>query len=91
MSSRPLKPEEIAAITAVYYACKGDTHAHQPIPLIRNKFAKSLRPYAKEILEKAARRPEQYIQKRKNKDVTYSITLNGIKLLEDMNIIPRRR
>jgi len=90
MSSKPLKPEEIAAIIAVYYACHGDIHAHQPEELIRNKFTKTLRSYAKKILEETAKRPELFIQKHKNKNVTYSITLNGIKLLEDMNIIPRR-
>jgi len=91
MSSKPLKPEEIATILAVYDACAGSTHAHQPIERIRNKFAKGLRPYAKELLEKVTRRPEVYIQRQKNKNVTYSIALNGIILLEDMNIIPRRR
>jgi len=91
MSAKPLKSEEIAAIAAVYYACGGSIKAHQPLQFIRNKFEKSFRPYAKEILEKVVRRPEQYVQKHKNREVTYSITLNGIKLLEDMNIIPRKR
>lgn len=91
MSSKPLRPEEIAAIVAVYYACGGDIHAHQSVPHIRNKFDKYFRPFAKRILEKVARRPERYIQRHRNKNLTYSITLNGIKLLEDMNIVHRRR
>ena len=91
MTERPLKPEEIAAIMAAYDACGGDIHAHQPVERIRRKFRKELRQYAKKCLEKAARHPERYIQKHTNKNVTYSITLAGIRLLEDMNIIPRKR
>ena len=91
MSARPLKPGEITAIVALYYACGGDIHAHQPIERIKAKFTKDVRQYAKRLLEKTARHPERYVQKHTNKNVTYSITLAGIRLLEDMNIIPRKR
>jgi len=91
MSAKPLKQAEIATVMAVYHACKGDIHAHQPVQLIRKKFVKDLRDAAKRLLEETARRPERYILKHKNKDTTYSITLNGIRVLEDMNLIPRMR
>jgi len=91
MTTKPLRQEEIAAILAIYYACNGSIRAHQPIERIKVKFVKALRPEAKKILEQTAKRPERYILKHKNKTETYAITLNGIKLLEDLGIIPRKR
>jgi len=91
MSGRPLTEEEKAALVAVYDACGGDIHAHQPIQRIRGKFIKELRPHAKRIVEKLATRPERLIQKHTNREKTYSITLAGIQKLEDLGMISRRR
>lgn len=80
-----LKPEEIATIFAVYEACNRSIHAHQPIQRIQVKMRRDLKKGIKKWVEKVARKPEQYIQK--HKDKTYSITKNGITILRNYSII----
>ena len=82
-----LKPEEIATIYAVYQACDGSTQAHPPIHRIRAKFIKELKENATKWVERVARKPERYIQKHTNGEKTYSITMNGIRLLKELNLI----
>jgi len=91
MHEGSLSEEEIAALLACYYACDGSTKAHQPLELIRKKFSQPFRDEAKRALEKLARRPERYIVPHRGRTTSYSITMAGIRKLEELGLIPSRR
>jgi len=46
---------------------------------------------AKRALEKLARRPERYILPHRGRTTSYSITIAGIRKLEELGLIPSRR
>ena len=91
VSEKLLSADEIAALLACYYACDGSTKAHQPLELIRKKFSPPFRDEAKRALEKLARRPERYILPHRGRTTSYSITIAGIRKLEELGLIPSRR
>jgi len=88
MSEKPLTQEQIAVLLALYEATKGSIHAHVPKRAVQAHFRKDLRGFAGEALDELIRHPSRYAIKHPTKgEMTYSITLEGIKKLKEMKLI----
>ena len=83
-----MRPEEIAGLIALYYACNGSVHAHVPIERIRRKFSAPYRDEAKRIVEKLSRHPEGFVHIHKGRTISYGITMAGVKKLRDLQLTP---
>ena len=83
---KPLKPEEIAGLMALYYACSRSIHAHVSIPRFRQKLSDLYKDEAKKILEKIRRRG--FVHVHKGREETYGINMAGVKKLKDLGRIP---
>lgn len=73
-----LSNEEIAALIACSQCGKG-----AELPFIRKKFADEYKPFAKEALEKLARRPERLISRVGGRKDFFSITKAGLRWLKE--------
>ena len=85
MPQRPLKPEEIAGLLALYYACGGSTKAHVPIEFFRRRLREPYRREARRIIKKLRRRG--FVHVHPGRTESYGITKEGIRVLKEMKLI----
>ncbi len=87
MSRPSLKPEAVAGLLAIYEACGGSIYTHQPLELIRKKFAKPSKPFCKGIFEDLVRHPDGFVSRHSGRDKSYGITMNGISVLRGLGLV----
>jgi len=86
MSERPLKPEEVAGLIALYDACGGSTKAHVPIEFFRRRLRDPYRGEAKRIMRRLRRRG--FVHVHRGRTESYGVTMMGIDRLREMGLIP---
>ena len=81
-----LGPEHIAGLIAIYAAGNGSIKARVPEPAIRKKLHKPYRELCSEILKDLKKHPDGLVYVRRGKSLSYGITMNGIKFLQQKGI-----
>jgi len=89
MPSRPLGPEHIAGLVAIYDACGRSIYGHVPIEAIRHNLKDPFREMCKEIIKDLKKHPDGLISIKKGRNQSYGITMAGINALKQEGIVLR--
>ena len=85
--SKALTQDEVALLVALYEETDGGLSGRCSEGRIIRHFPKHFRGFAKKTLKKLARHPEGYITRKPGRETTYSLTINGINKLKELEII----
>jgi len=88
MSQPELPDEIIAGLLALYDACDCSTHARVQKTFWRRNFSSEYEKQANTIIKKCCSNPEGLVRRIPGRNMTYGITMAGVRALRRVRAIP---